>query len=153
MQKRPIAGSLARDDMLVARARARAAALGKPIGQVLDEAGLDPHYLLRRAEKGRRLDALEALAGALDWTLSDLVSPAETAARWLGDTSALAALLAVAAQRHGMAEVQRLLDLAKDAATPADAGGPGRGPSADPAANGAVPREGPAAAEPTSRGR
>lgn len=152
------------DDEIVARVRKRAAELGKPIGQVLDEAGLDPHYLLRRAQKGRRLDALEALAGALGWDLGELVSPRAAAASWLADASALNALLAIAVQRHGMTELCRMVELAAAAAKeiapgsdPAGSDPPGADPpgadpgGADPA--GAGRGAGRRAAPPTSRER
>jgi|SRR6516225_781755 hypothetical protein len=62
------------DEEFRARIEVRAGAIGKSVSQVLRDAGLDANYLTRPAQKaGRGIAKLELLAGALDWTLCEVL--------------------------------------------------------------------------------
>jgi hypothetical protein len=61
------------DEQIKARVAARCAALGKSLRGVLSEAGLSHETLEKPPTAGRRLDTLQKLAHALNWSLADLL--------------------------------------------------------------------------------
>lgn len=64
------------EEAFEARVRARARELGTPLAQCLEEAGLG-HDTLLRNPKSRRLDTLLRLAGALRWSLAEIMGFAD----------------------------------------------------------------------------
>lgn len=61
------------DEAMKERAVARCAELGKSLRAALTEAGLSHETLDKTPAAGRRIDTLEKLAGALNWTLAELM--------------------------------------------------------------------------------
>jgi hypothetical protein len=59
------------EERWVARLRARAAELGKPLGVLLTEAGMAPDALNKAPKHGRRLDTFERLAKVCEWSLGE----------------------------------------------------------------------------------
>jgi hypothetical protein len=59
------------EERFVARIRARAVQLGKPLGVLLTEAGLAQDALTRSVKHGRRIDTFERLAQACEWSLGE----------------------------------------------------------------------------------
>jgi hypothetical protein len=59
------------EERFVARIRARAVQLGKPLGVLLTEAGLAQDALTRSVKHGRRIDTFERLARACRWSLAE----------------------------------------------------------------------------------
>jgi transcriptional regulator with XRE-family HTH domain len=61
------------DDNFRRRVAERAKALGKSLKQVAEDAGISPDTLEKIPANGRRIDTLEKLAGALGWTLGEII--------------------------------------------------------------------------------
>jgi hypothetical protein len=56
-----------------ARLEARAAELGRPLRKLLTEAGIAHDTIDKIPASGRRIDTLEKIAGALNWSLADVM--------------------------------------------------------------------------------
>jgi hypothetical protein len=59
------------EERFVARVRARAAQLGKPLGVLLTEAGMATDAFSHAPKHGRRIDTFERLAQVCEWSLAE----------------------------------------------------------------------------------
>jgi lambda repressor-like predicted transcriptional regulator len=62
-----------RESEFRARIEARAEEIGKSVRQVMREAGVAEDFLAKTPQSGRRIDKIEAIAAALEWSVADIL--------------------------------------------------------------------------------